>query len=124
MPTAIIVGASSGIGLALARRLATAGYQVTGLARRAAALEHERYEHVVADVRAATYRDVLASALGERTPDVFVYCSGIGEELDFAQMPREAEVFETNLLGFVHTAEVLLPRMIDARAGHLIVISS
>ena len=123
MPTAVIVGASTGIGLALARRLTAAGWTVTGLARRGAGFEHERYTHVIADVRDAAYRSVLAAAC-DRLPDVCVYSTGIGHELDFAQVTRESDVFATNLQGAVITAEVLLPRMIDARAGHLIGISS
>lgn len=121
VPTAVIVGASTGIGLALARRLTTAGWSVTGLARSGAGLEHERYTHVVADVRSADYRAILADV---RMPDVCVYSTGIGHELDFAQITRESDVFATNLQGAVITAEVLLPRMIAARAGHLIGISS
>ena len=124
MPAAFIIGASSGIGLALARRLTAAGYTITGFARSPAAFEHDRYTHVIADVRAADYRHALAAALADRTVDVCIYCSGIGEELDFAQLARESDVFETNLVGFVRTAEILLPRMIEARAGHLVVISS
>lgn len=123
MPTAVIVGASTGIGLALARRLTTAGWTVTGLARSGAGFEHERYTHVIADVRAADYRERLATVC-ERLPDVCIYSTGIGHELDFAQVTRESDVFATNLQGAVITAEVLLPRMIAARAGHLIGISS
>ncbi|MDQ3339435.1 MAG: SDR family NAD(P)-dependent oxidoreductase [Myxococcota bacterium] len=121
MPTAVIVGASTGIGLALARRLTAQGWSVTGLARSAAGFEHERYAHVIADVRAANYRDILATL---RVPDVCVYSTGIGHELDFAQITRESDVFTTNLTGAVITAEVFLPKMVDARAGHFIGISS
>ncbi|MBA3397818.1 MAG: SDR family NAD(P)-dependent oxidoreductase [Deltaproteobacteria bacterium] len=123
MPSAIIVGASTGIGLALAGRLVAAGWTVTGLARSAAGLEHAQYRHVVADVRAASYRDVLAAA-SEPLPDLCVYCTGIGHELDFAQPTRESDVFATNLVGAVITAEVIVPRMVAARAGHFIGLSS
>jgi NAD(P)-dependent dehydrogenase (short-subunit alcohol dehydrogenase family) len=121
VPSAIIVGASSGIGLALARRLTTLGWTVTGLARSPAPFEHERYTHVIADVRDAHYRALLADL---RVPDVCVYSTGIGHELDFKQITRESDVFTTNLTGAVITAEAFLPRMIEARAGHFIGISS
>lgn len=121
VPTAIIVGASSGIGLALARRLVDAGWTVTGLARGPAGFEHARYRHVAADVRAATYRETLS---GEPLPDVCVYAAGIGHELDLTNAAHEADVFVTNLVGLAVTVEVLLPRMIAAGAGHLIGISS
>lgn len=123
MPTAVIVGASTGIGLALARRLTQQGWSVTGLARSAAGFEHEHYRHVIADVRSPDYRALLTKAC-ERLPDVCVYSTGIGHELDFAQITRESDVFTTNLTGAVITAEVLIARMIDARAGHFIGISS
>ncbi len=123
MPSAIIVGASTGIGLALAGRLVAAGWTVTGLARSAAGLAHERYRHVVADVRAPTYRDVLTAA-SEVLPDLCVYCTGIGHELDFAQPARESDVFATNLMGAVITAEVIVPRMVAAHTGHFIGLSS
>jgi NAD(P)-dependent dehydrogenase (short-subunit alcohol dehydrogenase family) len=121
VPTALIIGSSTGIGLALARRLTTAGYAVTGLARSAAGFEHAQYRHVIADVRAANYRELLAATIGEHVPDVCVYSTGIGFELDFT---KEADVVATNLLGAVITTEVLLPRMIEARRGHFIGISS
>jgi NAD(P)-dependent dehydrogenase (short-subunit alcohol dehydrogenase family) len=123
VPTAVIVGASTGIGLALARRLTSAGWTVTGLARSAAGFEHERYKHVIADVRDAGYRALLTDVC-ERAPDVCVYSTGIGFELDFAQLTRESDVFATNLQGAVITAEVVLPKLIEARAGQLIAISS
>ena len=121
MPTAVIVGASTGIGLALARRLTTLGWHVTGLARSGAGFEHERYTHVVADVRDAGYRALLDEL---RVPDLCVYSTGIGFELDWSHVGRETDVFTTNLTGLVITAEVLLPKMQTARAGHFIGISS
>jgi NAD(P)-dependent dehydrogenase (short-subunit alcohol dehydrogenase family) len=121
VPSALIVGASTGIGLALAQRLVAQGWSVTGLARSAAGFTHEAYTHVVADVRAANYRDVLDAL---PVPDVCVYSTGIGFELDLAQITRESDVFTTNLTGAVITAEVLLPKWIAARTGHFIGISS
>lgn len=123
MPTAVVIGASTGIGLALSRRLAAAGWTVTGLARSPAGFESAAYRHVIADVRAPDYRQLLATAC-EQLPDVCVYATGIGHEIDLADPSHEADVFATNLLGVAITVEVLLPRMIAAKAGHLIGISS
>jgi NAD(P)-dependent dehydrogenase (short-subunit alcohol dehydrogenase family) len=123
MSTAVIVGASSGIGLAFARRLTAAGWTVIGLARRDSVFVHERYRHVVADVRAPEFRATLGAVVGG-TPDLVVYAAGIGHEVDLATMANEADVFATNLTGAVITAEVFVPRMITARRGHLIGISS
>ena len=123
MPAAVIIGSSTGIGLALAQRLVAAGWTVTGLARRDAGFEAAGYRHVVADVRAADFRHLLATAC-DPLPDVCVYSTGIGHELDLADPAHEADVFATNLVGLAITAEVLLPRMIAVKAGHLIGVSS
>lgn len=124
--TALVVGASTGIGQALARRLVDAGYSVVGLARRDAGIAHERYKHVVADVRAAAFRDQLTSALDALGAplDLCVYSTGIGHPLDLADMTHDADTFATNLTGLAITAEVVIPRMIAAGRGHLIGLSS
>lgn len=124
MPLALVVGASAGIGLAIAKRLIAAGWEVIGFARSEPAYTDPRYRHVVADVRAASYRQVLRDALGDRTPDACLYVAGIGRVLDLVDPSGESEVFATNLAGAVATIEVVLPRMIAARAGHFIGLSS
>ncbi len=121
MSTAIVVGASSGIGLALCRRLVAADWSVIGLARGAAGFDDARYRHVVADVRAPGFRAQLA-ACGEA--DLVVYAAGIGHELDVATIAHDVDVVATNLVGLVITAEVVVPRMIAAKRGHLIGLSS
>jgi NAD(P)-dependent dehydrogenase (short-subunit alcohol dehydrogenase family) len=125
MPTALVIGASSGIGEALARRLVAAGWTVVGLARRASPFEAERYHHVVADVRSPDYRGALTAALDRFDAlDACIYAAGIGFELELPALEREIDVFATNLVGAVVTAELVLPRMIARRAGHFIGLSS
>jgi len=124
MPTALVIGASSGIGEALARRLVGAGWTVAGFARRAAPFEAERYHHIVADVRSPDYRGALTAALDRFEVDACIYVAGIGYELELPAFDREADVFTTNLVGAVITAELVLPRMIAKRAGHFIGLSS
>lgn len=63
---ALITGTSSGIGAALAHELLERGWSVVGMARRAAAIAHPAYRHLVLDlskVRALT--DALDHQLGE-----------------------------------------------------------
>jgi NAD(P)-dependent dehydrogenase (short-subunit alcohol dehydrogenase family) len=120
MPTALVIGASSGIGEAVARRLLAAGWTVLGIARRAAPIAHDRYRHVVADVRAPDYRDALTGVLDGAGP----LDAGIGRVLELPSLAGEADVFATNLLGAVITAEVVLPPMIERRSGHFVGLSS
>jgi NAD(P)-dependent dehydrogenase (short-subunit alcohol dehydrogenase family) len=124
VPTALVVGVSSGIGLALAHRLLARDWTVIGVARRTPELRHERYRHVVADVRAPEFRATLVDALATAVPDVCIYTAGIGKELDLRDLGAEADVFTTNLVGAVVTAEVVIPRMLEARAGHFVGLSS
>ena len=56
--------------------------------------------------------------------DAFIYCVGIGERLALEQLDREAQVFEVNLLAAVASAGIVLPTMLAAGRGHLIVLSS
>ena len=81
MSTVLVVGASSGIGLELARRLVDRGATVIGVARRESELAHDRYHHVIADVCAPGYREALVAAIDARSVDVCVYTAGIGKEL-------------------------------------------
>ena len=125
MTTALVIGASSGIGEALARRLVGAGWTVVGFARRASPFEAERYHHIVADVRSPDYRGALTAALDRFDAlDACIYAAGIGFELELPAFEREVDVFATNLVGAVVTAELVLPRMIARRAGHFIGLSS
>lgn len=135
---ALITGASSGIGLALARRLARDGDAVWLAARRtelldeaAGALRAEgREAHVVAlDVadhdRAARAVAELDDAIGGL--DVLVANAGIGSaptpgsELTFAVAKRTIDV---NLLGALATILPIVPRMVARGRGHVVGVSS
>ncbi len=121
VPTAVVIGASVGIGAAVVRRLVADGWTVIGLARREAAFTHDRYRHLIADVRNASLRDALAAI---EAIDVCIYAAGIGELLAWDDFKHEADVFTTNLVGVATAAEVVLPRMIGAKHGHFIGLSS
>jgi NAD(P)-dependent dehydrogenase (short-subunit alcohol dehydrogenase family) len=125
IPTALIIGNSDGIGLALSELLLAEGWRVVGVSRSASRLERSSYEHHVCDVASARYAARLAAVaetLG--TPDVCVYCAGIGEFLDLNTLATDRRVFEVNLMGAVTTAMVVIPRMVGAGHGHFIGLSS
>lgn len=134
---AVVTGASSGIGRALAVELAREGYRVGLIARRA-----DRLEAVVAEIRAAgdsaecvpaavTGRDEVRRAIGALTErlgpvDLLVANAGIGLGTD-ALVPAadalEAE-FRVNVFGVFYAVEAVVPSMIERGAGHVVVISS
>jgi short-subunit dehydrogenase len=116
-PRAVIVGASSGIGAALARRLAAEGYLVAALARSKSELEVVctqinaatpgetralAYEHDVTKFDSIpTIFQQLMKDLGGI--DVLVYCAGVmpRPEPDEFSFEKDKLMMDTNLLGAV-----------------------
>src|SRR4051794_17228080 len=136
-PTAIITGASSGIGRALALRLGREGYRVGLVARRRDALEALAVEVTEAGgVAAAEPADVgdrralraaveaIERQLGPAT--VMVANAGVGTptRVDPLNTPEIEETLRTNLLGVVYAIDAVLPGMLARKCGHLVAISS
>ena len=68
---ALVTGTSSGIGAAVAKELLKRGWQVVGIARRAAKIEDKRYRHLALDLSelrsaAAKIEREVGAMLGER----------------------------------------------------------
>ena len=125
MEHAIIIGNTDGIGLALTRRLLSDDWAVTGLSRRAAAVEHDRYVHIAVDVTAAGYPIELARALAAAgRAHLCVYAAGIGDLLDLGDLAAQTRAIEVNLLGVARTVEVVVPHMLAAGGGHFVGLSS
>jgi short-subunit dehydrogenase len=125
MPVALLIGNSDGIGLALTRLLLERGWSVVGVSRSASPITAPAYEHHVADVRDADYPARLSAIVRELLElTLCVYCAGIGEFLELDSMASERAVFETNLIGAVATAQVVIPELVRAGHGHFIGLSS
>ena len=121
----LIVGSSDGIGLAAARRLAGRGWQVSGISRSPSPLVDQRYRHFIADVSSAEYPELVRTVVRERGPfEACIYCAGIGGPFHVAHIENDEHVFAVNLTGALRTARELLPPMVAAGRGHLIVLSS
>jgi decaprenylphospho-beta-D-erythro-pentofuranosid-2-ulose 2-reductase len=132
---AIVVGASSGIGLALAEELARRGAQVALVARRAEALERavqaigpERAHAYVHDV---TDRDAVPALFQQIAHDlggldVIIYAAGIMPHAALAgyDTAQGAEVIATNLLGAFAWLNEAAARFARTRQGTIIGISS
>ena len=133
--TALVTGASSGIGAAVCRALAEAGASVAMVARRgdrlielASALAPARTAAFACDVRdaRALAETVAAIEAGIGPVDILVNNAGIGRYLAFlATSPEEsAAILETNLLAALQLTRLVLPGMLERRRGHLVNVAS
>lgn len=124
-----ITGAGSGIGEALALRLAAEGNQVIACGRRIeplAALAERR-----AGITPLALDVVDRAAVQEAVEtmgwvDTAILCAGIHTPTPARSFDAAVvrELVETNLMGAVHCVEALLPAMIKRGAGHLVLVAS
>ena len=129
--TALVTGASRGIGEAIARRLGEAGAHVLVAARtldrvNAIASEIGNATGVELDIAAADVRERVVALLKERPIDILVNNAGITEDDLFIRMKPEAwtNVLRTNLDSAFHITQEVTKKMIRARWGRVINISS
>ena len=135
---ALVTGASSGLGLSIARELAREGAAVAMVARRAEVLRHEaaelvaRTHHrvlpVVADVTdAAATEAAVAEATAALGPiDILVANAGGPPSTTFATTD-EAQyraALELNLLSSIRLAQLTVPGMRERRWGRVIFLTS
>src|SRR5438045_1123459 len=133
--TALVTGASRGIGEAIARRLAEAGANVLCAARSADAVERVAAEiraaggaatGVQLDITAADIRDRVKALIEQQPIEILVNNAGITEDDLSIRMKPEAwtSVLRTNLDSAFHVTQEIAKKMIRARWGRIINISS
>lgn len=136
-PVAMVTGASSGIGAALAERLAKDGFRLVIGARRGGMLSQvaERLRAMGAevldlplDVRDPQSLRAFVAAAEQRfgRVDLLVANAGVGGGGKLAELEDEqiAAMVETNLLGVVRAARAALPGMLARGSGQIVVIAS
>jgi uncharacterized protein len=136
--TALVTGASSGIGAALARELASRGYSIALAARREERLrslatdlsgEHGvSAEVIAADLGDPAGRDQMAEDLRTRgrSVEVLVNNAGFGHQADFATSPRErmVEMVRVNVEAVVDLTSRFLGPMVERGRGSVINVAS
>jgi 3-hydroxy acid dehydrogenase / malonic semialdehyde reductase len=123
--TAIVTGASSGIGRATARALADAGVRVAGGARRVARLETEIALELDATDAASCARFVEQAAAELSGVDILFNNAGLAlgrAPFDDSTEEDEAAVFGTNVNGLVRITRLTLPHIRDG--GHIVNMGS
>jgi NAD(P)-dependent dehydrogenase (short-subunit alcohol dehydrogenase family) len=125
MDTALIIGNSDGIGLALTRQLLDRTWQVVGISRSPSPVEHTAYQHVVMDVTNDLFAETIAQALeGVAELKACFYCAGTGSGLDLDDLSADVKAFDVNLMGLLRTAAQILPRMKQQGEGRFVALSS
>jgi hypothetical protein len=135
---ALITGASSGIGAALARQLCARGHDAILVARRRGRLDalaeelrsmHGRRVEVIAcdlsdpDARAALAAEITRLRLDI---DVLVLCAGFGMTGPFLSQPpdRITSMIRTNVEAVIALSRALIPAMAARGTGAVLIVSS
>jgi NADP-dependent 3-hydroxy acid dehydrogenase YdfG len=128
-PTAVVTGASSGIGAATAHALAGAGFHVVLGARRL-----DRCEKIAAEIGGtALPLDVTdaesVTAFAAAVPEARVLINNAGGAKGMSPVADADEddwrwMFETNVMGTLRVTKALLPTLIASGDGHIVTVTS
>jgi len=133
--TALVTGSTSGIGHAVATRLAAAGANVVvngraqakvdaSVAKLAAEISTSKVRGIAADVSTAAGCKALTDALPE--VDILINNAGIFEPKGFFKIPDEdwSRFFDVNVLSGVRLSRAYMPGMLKRNWGRIVFISS
>ncbi len=135
---ALVTGASSGIGAALAQRCACAGFNLVLVARSADKLKQQsrslaaahgiRAWVAPADLSQADAARQLAAQMkrARRSIDVLVNCAGVLAHGSFIDMEttRHRELIDLNVSGLTDMLACFVPGMVERGAGRLLNVAS
>ena len=131
MPSALITGASGGIGLELARIFAREGFELVLVAR-----NRERLEQIAAELKPASVRVIAVDLTAANAPqeiqreipavDVLVNNAGYGVYGKFAETSFDDDLglMQLNMTALVVLTRLYLPGMIAARNGKVLNVAS
>lgn len=136
-PVALVTGASSGIGAALARELARHGHDVVLTARSLAPMEALAAELggfgvettvISTDLSRPDGAATLVAELGARgiEVEVLINNAGLGAfgRFDKIAAPRNTEMVQVNIAALTELTQALLPAMLARRRGKIMLVAS
>jgi uncharacterized protein len=135
-PLALVTGASAGIGRAYAERLASEGYDLVVVARRAERLEEVKrqleaghgvsVQPLVADLSTESGRRAVDAVATQSRLEFVVDCAALAYYRAFLQLPRgEAEeLVNLNILAPVQMIHASLPGMVERGKGTVVSFAS
>ena len=136
MKTALITGASSGIGEAIARILAENNYNLIICGRREERLislqaelsKMVEVDHLVFDVRDRTkVKDVLGPVVSVREIDVLINNAGNAHgmaPIHEGDLDDWDAMIDGNVKGLLYVSKMVIPQMVERKTGHIINIGS
>lgn len=126
--TALVTGASGGMGRGIAERLAQKGLTVHAFARSAEKLDAlaAEYDNIVPHAVDVTDLDAITKELAPLEIDVLVNCAGVSRPGSLLQSNAFDidEQIDVNLRACLHLARLLLPGMMERDNGHILNITS
>jgi NAD(P)-dependent dehydrogenase (short-subunit alcohol dehydrogenase family) len=128
-PVALVTGASSGIGEAIAGKLVAAGYKVYGTSRRGVQSDQRAFAMLALDVTddASVERAVQELLQLEGRIDLLVNNAGFGlapAAAEESSIDQAKAVFDTNFMGVVRMTRAVVPHMRRQGSGRIINIGS
>jgi 3-dehydrosphinganine reductase len=134
---AIITGGSSGIGLALAKKLTASGWNLTLIARnperlneaaQSLGLQSDRLLLKSADVtNSEAIEEAIDNSIGELgVPELLVTSAGIAHPGHFEELDNQVfqKAMDINYFGTLNTIRAAAPAMRQSGKGHIVMISS
>ena len=133
--TALVTGASSGIGRSLAEELARRGWTIVLVSRDQEALSALRealpgggHSTLVADLETDEGMDVVGARLADQTEPIalFVHAAGLGTTAPFPDAPlaEEEAMLRVNVLSTLRLSHVAAAAMSQRRAGGIVLVAS
>ena len=134
--TALVTGASTGIGYELCRLLAKDGYALFMVARHGEKLEQVSGEMrasgspaataIVADLAQRDSAEQVIQALGGIVPDVLINNAGFGLLGLFgeSELNTQMDMIQVNVTALVELTHRLLPAMLKRRSGRILNVAS
>ena len=124
--TALVTGASSGIGLAVARALMFDGYEVLGLSRTRPPIREGGFIWIRGDVADRSTGQALGALLDGQSLDALVHCVGTQEPVG-AFEDADADAWEqavcVNLLGAARVVRAALPALTRGHDARVLLLA-